>query len=121
MWMTLVFAYVRTHAVDNNTFLDAFSFFTGPDPTHGYVKFVSRDEALSSSLLSLSDCGFYSKEDNSRFTRKMDYAFQGRLQWCAGERNEGTADIERWARSAGRDGYQETVKRFNVRAMLELD
>ena len=53
--MTLVFAYVRTHAVDNNTFLDAFSFFTGPDPTHGYVKFVSRDEALSSSLLSLSE------------------------------------------------------------------
>lgn len=46
-------AYVRTHAVDNNTFLDTFSFFEGPDPTHGFVDFVSRDEALKSGLLSL--------------------------------------------------------------------
>ena len=45
-------AYVRTHAVDNNTFLDTFSFFEGPDPTHGFVDFVSRDEALKSGLLS---------------------------------------------------------------------
>ena len=48
-------AYVRTHAVDNNTFLDTFSFFEGPDPTHGFVDFVSRDEALKSGLLSLGN------------------------------------------------------------------
>lgn len=35
------------------------------------------------------------------------------MQYCSAERNEGTADIERWARANGKDGYRETVRRFN--------
>lgn len=34
-------------------FFDSFDFFTGPDPTNGHVKYVSKDEANSSSLAGL--------------------------------------------------------------------
>lgn len=48
-------AYTRTLAVDNTTFLENFYFFDAPDPTHGYVNFVSQADAMKLNLLSLSE------------------------------------------------------------------
>ena len=48
-------AYTRTHSVTNDTFLSFFSFFSDSDPTHGFVDYVTKDDAVSSGLLQLTD------------------------------------------------------------------
>jgi hypothetical protein len=40
-----------------DTFFDGFTFFNAPDPTHGYVQYVTRDTATSSGLASITPTG----------------------------------------------------------------
>merc|ERR1711934_1299453 len=44
-------SYKRTHVVDNNTFLSFFDFFTANDPTHGFVDFVGKEDAIASGMM----------------------------------------------------------------------
>ena len=64
-------------------------------------------------LLRVSDCGYYDVRRNAWLHKRLAMAFHGRLQYCSEERNEGTADISKWARANGLDAYRETVSRFN--------
>lgn len=70
-------------------------------------------EIDASSLAGLSECGYYDGQRNVKFSQKMAHAFKGRLQWCSRERNEAEKEIERWAKTTGRDAHAETVRRFN--------
>ena len=62
--------YVRTLMVDNTTFLDAFGFFDGSDPTHGFVDFVDQHDALALGLVTLSDGQIMMKAETTDTTLK---------------------------------------------------
>lgn len=52
---TLVSASWRLqHAYQGQTFFDGFTFFTDPDPTHGFVRYVNRSAAEASGLIHAS-------------------------------------------------------------------
>jgi hypothetical protein len=52
---TPVWKYTRVLTIDNSSFLDAVDFFDGDDPTHGYVNYLNREDALSAGLVKLSN------------------------------------------------------------------
>ncbi|KAJ3396133.1 hypothetical protein HDU92_004002 [Lobulomyces angularis] len=61
-----------THDLRSNNLVDHFDFFTGADPTHGFVKYVDRDTAFREGLV---------KNEGGRFILKSDtgeIAFNGR-------------------------------------------
>ncbi|CEJ94969.1 hypothetical protein VHEMI10473 [[Torrubiella] hemipterigena] len=47
--------YVLTDDYEPNNFLDKFNFFTGADPTHGFVEYLSRADASAAGMVGPSD------------------------------------------------------------------
>lgn len=56
--------YHITEKYSGNNFFDAFNFFTAPDPTHGFVTYVSQDTASQQGLISVRGDGVYMGVDS---------------------------------------------------------
>ncbi|KAJ6436199.1 hypothetical protein O9K51_11261 [Purpureocillium lavendulum] len=48
-------AYALLASFDANNFFDSFDFFTGPDPTHGFVEYVDRATAQQEGIIGVSN------------------------------------------------------------------
>ncbi|KAL1997583.1 hypothetical protein VTN02DRAFT_1415 [Thermoascus thermophilus] len=49
--------YQLVQSFEGGRFFDGFDFYTGPDPTHGYVQYVDQATALSSGLAQITPNG----------------------------------------------------------------
>lgn len=52
-------SYVMTDSINPVNFLDAFEFFSGADPTRGFVQYVDRASAESAGLISVGPDSIY--------------------------------------------------------------
>jgi len=58
-------AYGNENKMAGNNFYDQFDFFTGSDPTHGFVKFVDRNTAQNTGLISVNGDKVYMGVDHT--------------------------------------------------------
>ncbi|KAG8625245.1 hypothetical protein KVT40_006996 [Elsinoe batatas] len=47
--------YTPQRTISGDDFFPSFDFFSGPDPTNGFVSYLSREDAISTSLVALAD------------------------------------------------------------------
>ncbi|KAF2199689.1 hypothetical protein GQ43DRAFT_419682 [Delitschia confertaspora ATCC 74209] len=52
-------AYTLVEDFSGSNFLSGFNFFSGTDPTHGFVRYLNRADAESQGLISVSDSSIY--------------------------------------------------------------
>lgn len=57
--------YVLTEDYSLNSFFSKFDFFSGPDPTHGYVEYVDQPSAQLSGLISTSTSSVIIRTDTT--------------------------------------------------------
>ncbi|TGO82860.1 hypothetical protein BPOR_0744g00060 [Botrytis porri] len=62
--ITALTGYQLEESYSGNTFFDAFDFFTAPDPTHGFVTYVSESAASQQGLISVRSDGVYMGVDS---------------------------------------------------------
>ncbi|TEY69586.1 hypothetical protein BOTCAL_0112g00250 [Botryotinia calthae] len=62
--ITALTGYRLEESYSGNTFFDAFDFFTDPDPTHGFVAYVSESAASQQGLISVRSDGVYMGVDS---------------------------------------------------------
>jgi beta-glucanase (GH16 family) len=60
--------YTQIESYDASNFFDKFDFFSGGDPTHGFVKYVDKNTANQAGLAGLSQGGVYLGVDNKTKT-----------------------------------------------------
>lgn len=65
---TSVDAWVLQSTLSGNNFFSAFNFFTGGDPTHGFVQYVDQGTAQSKNLAYVQNGQVIMKADNSTVT-----------------------------------------------------
>ncbi|TGO80180.1 hypothetical protein BELL_0013g00310 [Botrytis elliptica] len=63
-FITALTGYQLEESYSGNTFFDAFDFFTAPDPTHGFVTYVSENDASQQGLISVRSDGVYMGVDS---------------------------------------------------------
>ncbi|KEF50945.1 endo-1,3(4)-beta-glucanase [Exophiala aquamarina CBS 119918] len=71
LWLTTVTGSVHARYVlidhyAGDSFLDRFDFFTGPDPTHGYVTYLDRPAATRAGLVALRNESLYLGVDSNK-------------------------------------------------------
>ncbi|KAJ8063744.1 hypothetical protein OCU04_007607 [Sclerotinia nivalis] len=62
--ITALTKYQLEERYSGNNFFDAFNFFTAPDPTHGFVTYVSESAASQQGLISVRSDGVYMGVDS---------------------------------------------------------
>ncbi|KAM0154779.1 hypothetical protein ACHAPG_006309 [Botrytis cinerea] len=62
--ITALTGYQLEESYSGNSFFDAFDFFTDPDPTHGFVTYVSESAASQQGLISVGSDGVYMGVDS---------------------------------------------------------
>ncbi|KAF5876585.1 putative endo beta- protein [Botrytis fragariae] len=62
--ITAITGYQLEESYSGNTFFYAFDFFTAPDPTHGFVTYVSESAASQQGLISVRSDGVYMGVDS---------------------------------------------------------
>ncbi|KAF7943336.1 hypothetical protein EAE96_011264 [Botrytis aclada] len=62
--ITALTGYQLEESYSGNNFFDAFDFFTAPDPTHGFVTYVSESAASQQGLISVRSDGVYMGVDS---------------------------------------------------------